>query len=175
MTAINGRAVAKLKFSQPVVGPPAVSSDSQKLVIPGDQTLVYTIGMNPFDLCGCLVCAPCSRQCQRLRWWEPVDIIFCATTSQPTEARIQTLQMDDAGQLTLVSEDTVDGQVNDPCLLRGFELFVPSTPQRVTAFRVTDEAGQPPLAKVGANQLEEGLQTKTFLLPTWWAVVDGRA
>jgi len=79
-------------------------------------------------------------------------------------ARVQTLQMDNAGQLAVVAADTVDGQVNDPCLLRGYELFVPSTPQRVTAFRVTDEAGQPPLAKVGANQLEEGLQTKMFLL-----------
>lgn len=163
VTAINGRAVAKLKFSQPVVGPPAVSSDSQKLVIPGDQTLVYTIGLNPFT-CVAVSYVPHATGSVKAPMIGAGRYYLLCDNFTADKARIQTLQMDDAGQLTLVSEDTVDGQVNDPCLLRGFELFVPSTPQRVTAFRVTDEAGQPPLAKVGANQLEEGLQTKTFLL-----------
>ena len=163
IAANNGRAIAKLKFSQTVIGPPAVSSDSLRLVIPGDQTMVYTIGINPF---ACLAVSYIPHLTGSIkapmvtagRYYLMVD------NNSADKARVQTLQMDDAGQLTPVAEDIVDGQVNDPCLLRGYELFVPSTPQRVTAFRVTDEAGQPPLAKVGANQLEEGLQTKMFLL-----------
>ena len=163
IAANNGRAIAKLKFSQSVIGPPAVSSDSLRLVIPGDQTMVYTIGLNPF---ACLAVSYIPHLTGSIkapmvtagRYYLMVD------NNAADKARIQTLQMDDAGQLSSVAADTVDGQVNDPCLLRGYELFVPSTPQRVTAFRVTDDAGQPPLAKVGANQLEEGLQTKMFLL-----------
>lgn len=163
IAAIGGRAVAKLKFSQTVVGPPAVSSDSQRLVIPGDQTLIYTIGINPF---GCLAVSyiPHRTGSVRTPMLAAGRYYLMCDNNTADKARIQTLQMDEPGQLTLVAEDTVDGQVNDPCLLRGYELFVPSTPQRVTAFRVTDESGQLPLAKVGANQLEEGLQTKMFLL-----------
>lgn len=163
IAAINGRAVAKLKFSQAITGPPAVSSDAQKLVIPGDRTMVYTVGINPF---GCMAVSYIPHETGSVK--APMIAagryyLMCDNFSAD-KARIQTLQMDDAGQLTQIAQDTVDGQVNDPCLLRGYELFVPSTPQRITAFRVTDEAGQPPLAKVGANQLEEGRQTKMFLL-----------
>ncbi len=163
VAAISGRAIAKLKFSQTVVGPPAVSSDSQKLIIPGDQTLVYTIGINPFS-CLAVSYIPHPTGSVRAPMISAGRYYLMCDNNAADRARIQTLQMDEAGQLTIVAQDTVDGQVNDPCLLRGYELFVPSTPQRVTAFRVTDDAGQPPLAKVGSNQLEEGLQTKMFLL-----------
>jgi len=163
VAAISGRAVAKLKFSQPVVGPPAVSSDSQRLVIPGDQTLIYTIGTNPFS-CEAVSYIPHGTGSVKAPMIAAGRYYLLCDNFSADRARVQTLQMDNAGQLAVVAADTVDGQVNDPCLLRGYELFVPSTPQRVTAFRVTDEAGQPPLAKVGANQLEEGLQTKMFLL-----------
>lgn len=170
IAASSGRAIAKLKFTQKVIGPPAVSSDLQTLVIPGDQTLVYTVSINPF---GCLASSyiPHGTGSVRVPMVAAGRYFLMCENNTAEKARIQTLQMDDAGQLTLVTEDnidgqvnTIDGQVNDPCLLRGYELFVPSTPQRVTAFRVTDDAGQPPLAKVGANQLEDGLQTKMFLL-----------
>jgi len=163
IAAISGRAISKLKFSQEVTGPPAVASDSQKLVIPGDQTLVYTISLNPF---GCLAVSHVPHRTGSVK--APITtagryFLMCDNNTAE-KARIQTLQMDENGSLSIVAVDSVDGQVNDPCLLRGYELFVPSTPQRVTAFRVSDEAGQPPLAKVGANQLEEGLQTRMFLL-----------
>lgn len=163
IASISGRAISKLKFSQTTIGPPAVSSDSQMLVLPGDQTLVYTISLNPFS---CLAVSQIPHRTGSIR--APMitagRYFLMCDNHAAEKSRIQTLQMDEKGQLTVVAEDFVDGQVNDPCLLRGYELFVPSTPQRVTAFRVADEAGQPPLAKVGANQLEEGLQTRMFLL-----------
>lgn len=163
IAATGGRAISKLRFSQATIGPPAVSSDSQMLVLPGDQTLVYTIGLNPF---GCLAVSQIPHRTGSIR--APMitagRYFLMVDNDEAEKARIQTLLMDEKGHLTIVAEDFVDGQVNDPCLLRGYELFVPSTPQRVTAFRVADESGQPPLAKVGANQLEEGMQTRMFLL-----------
>ena len=164
IAAITGRAVAKLKFSQPIIGPPAISSDSQRLVIPGDRTLVYSIGINPF---ACLAVSYVPHQTGSVK--APMiaagRYFLMCDNSTAERARVQTLEMNQGGQLAFVSEDWVDGQVNDPCLLRGYELYVPSTPQRITAFRVTDEAGQVPLAKVGANQLEESpVQARMFLL-----------
>ncbi len=164
IAAITGRAVAKLKFSQPIIGPPAISSDSQRLVIPGDRTLVYTIGINPF---ACLAVSHVPHQTGSVK--APMiaagRYFLMCDNNTAERARVQTLEMNQGGQLAFVSEDWVDGQVNDPCLLRGYELYVPSTPQRITAFRVTDEAGQVPLAKVGANQLEESpVQARMFLL-----------
>lgn len=163
IASVNGRAQAKLKFSQPVIGPPAVSSDSLKLVLPGDSTLVYTIALNPF---GCLAVSHIPHRTGSVgapmlsagRYYLMVD------NDTAEKARVQTLQEEADGSLSIVATDTVDGQVHDPCLLRGYELFVPSTPQRITAFRVGDEPGQQPLSLVGSNQLEEGTQTDMFLL-----------
>ncbi len=163
IASVNGRAQAKLKFSQPVYGPPALSSDSTKMVLPGDQTLVYTISLNPFS---CLAVSHIPHRTGSVgapmlsagRYFLMVD------NDTAEKARVQTLQQEADGSLTIVASDSVDGQVHDPCLLRGYELFVPSTPQRVTAFRVGDDPGQQPLSLVGANQLEEGTQTDMFLL-----------
>lgn len=163
IASVNGRAQAKLKFSQPIFGPPAVSSDSLKMVVPGDQTLVYTISLNPFS---CLAVSHIPHRTGSVgapmlsagRYYLMVD------NNTADKARVQTLQEEADGSLTIVASDNVDGQVHDACLLRGYELFVPSTPQRVTAFRVGDERGQQPLALVGSNQLEEGTQTDMFLL-----------
>ena len=163
ISVASGRAIAKLRFSQPVIGPPTVSSDAQRLVIPGDQTLVYTIGINQF---GCIAVSQIPHRAGSVK--VPMlsagrYFLLCDNATADT-ARVQTLQMNDEGQLSIVAADSVDGQVYDPCLLRGYELFVPSTPQRITAFRVADEANQPPLSRVGVNQLEEGIQTRMFLL-----------
>ncbi len=159
----SGRAIAKLRFSQPVIGPPTFSSDEQKLVIPGDQVLVYTIAVNPF---GCMAVSQIPHQAGSVKvpMLSAGRYYLLCDNATAEAARIQTLQMNDAGQVSVVASDSVDGQIHDPCLLRGYELFVPSTPQRITAFRVADEASQPPLSKVGANQLEEGIQTRMFLL-----------
>jgi hypothetical protein len=163
IAALTGRAIAKLKFSQKVIGPPAVSSDSQKLIVPGDQTMIYTLGINPFA-CQAVSAVPHRAGSVKSPMLAAGRNFLLIDNDSAERSRIQTLEINDAGQLSPIAQDFVDGQVNDPSLLRGYELFVPSTPQRVTAFRVTDDAGQPPLAKVGANQLEDGIQTRMFLM-----------
>ena len=159
----NGRALSRLKFSQPIIGPPALASDGSKLVIPGDETLVYTLSLNPLS---CIAVSQIPHKAGSVK--TPMlaagkYFLMCDNVSAE-KARIQTLNIDDSGVLKVETTDPIDGQINDPCLLRGYDLFVPSTPQRVTAFRVAEEIGQPPLSRVGANQLEDGVQTRMFLL-----------
>ena len=159
----NGRALSRLKFSQPIIGPPALASDGSKLVIPGDETLVYTLSLNPLS---CLAVSQIPHKAGSVK--APMlaagkYFLMCDNVSAE-KARIQTLNIDDNGVLSVETTDPIDGQINDPCLLRGYDLFVASTPQRVTAFRVAEEIGQPPLSRIGANQLEDGVQTRMFLL-----------
>ena len=159
----NGRALSRLKFTQPVIGPPALASDGSKLVIAGDETLVYTLNLNPLS---CMAVSQIPHKAGSVK--TPIIaagkyFLLCDNVTAD-KARIQTLNMDGSGALTVEASDPIDGQVNDPSLLRGYDLFVPSTPQRVTAFRVAEEIGQPPLSRVGVNQLEDGLQTRMFML-----------
>jgi len=163
VAAANGRMLARLKFSQQVIGPPALSSDGLELVIAGDETLVYTLSVNPLN---CIAVSEIPHKAGSVK--APMlaagkYFLMCDNLTSD-RARIQTLTIDDAGVLQVLSADSVDGNIHDPCLLRGYDLFVPSTPQRVTAFRVAEEVGQPPLSRVGTNLLEDGLQTRMFLL-----------
>lgn len=170
IAAATGRASSRLKFSQPVIGPPAVSESSsdgggQKvLVIPGDQTLVYTVGVNPLK-CLAVSHIPHATGSVRAPMIAAGRYFLLADNITAEQARIRTLELNpQTQQLTAINEQMILGQVNDPMLIRGAALFVPSTPQQVTAFHVTDEKGEPSLSKIGANQLEEGIQTQMFLL-----------
>jgi len=163
IAAVNGRALAKLAFPQTVIGPPAVTGDGQKLVLPGDQAMVYTLSLNPFA-CETVSHIPHRPDSVRVPMLAAGRYLLLCDNASSAKGRIQTLQTESDGRLSIVASNEVDGQILDPPLLRGYELFVPSTPQRISAFRVGDEPGQPPLASIGANQLEEGLQTQMFLL-----------
>ncbi len=164
VSTVNGRITARLTFSQPVVGPPAVSRDGRQLVIPGDAMFVYTMTLNP------LTCAAVSYLEHRAGSVEsPLltagDLFVMTDNHRADSGRVRILELNSSGQLAVRGTELVDGHIRDPLLLRGAELFVPSAPQRVTAFRIAADAGSPlPLAKIGANQLEDGQQTRMFLL-----------
>ena len=163
LAVANGRALSRLRFSQPVIGPPALASDGSKLVIPGEETLIYTLNLNPLS-CISVSQIPHKAGSVKAPMLAAGKYFLLCDNVTAENARIQTLNIDNDAVLTVEATNSVDGQINDPCLLRGYDLFVPSTPQRVTAFRVAEEIGQPPLSRVGANQLEDGLQTRMFLM-----------
>ncbi len=163
MNSVSGRAVSMLTFPQKITGPPAVSSGNNQLIIPGDQTLVYTVSLSPFE-CAAVSHIPHGPDSVRTGVITAGRYFLFCDNYQANSARIRTLEIDENGVLSVVAEDFVDGHVEDPLLLRGYELYVPSSPQRITAFRVGDEPGKQPLAKVGANLLEEGELTRMHLL-----------
>lgn len=164
ISASTGRAVASVEFSQPVFGPPALSRDGDLLVIPGDDTMVYTLSTNPLSVKAASLVPHRPGSVQSPLLTTGAIFLMCDNDT-PDRCRLRTLELDDeTGRLSVRSTDFINGAVRDPCLLRGRELFVPSTPQRITAFRVTDDPDQPPLSLIGANQLEDGEQTRMFLL-----------
>ncbi|MBL8817509.1 MAG: PQQ-binding-like beta-propeller repeat protein [Planctomyces sp.] len=160
----NGRAIARIKFTQRVIGPPTLSRDAKSLLIPGDQMFVYSLSISP------LACTTVSYINYRPGSVEaPMitagEVFVLYDNDTPGACRVRVLQKDAAtGQLSVRATESVDGQVRDPSLLWGGQLYVPSSPQRVTVFRITDDPDQAPLSKVGANQLEDGIQTRMFLL-----------
>lgn len=160
----NGKAISKVKFNQPVVGPPAVTRDRRYMVIPGDQSVVYTLSINPLE------CVAVSYVEHRLGSVEaPIQtmgqILLMCDNDLAETARLRVLDLDsETGKVTVRYTDKVDGQVRDACQLRGTDLFVPSTPQRITAFSVNDSPeANPPIARIGSNQLENATTAPVHL------------
>ncbi|MDG1897111.1 MAG: PQQ-binding-like beta-propeller repeat protein [Fuerstiella sp.] len=160
----SGEAISRVTFKQPVVGPPAITRDEPKyMVIAGDQSLLYTLSISPLE------CVAVSYVEHRLGSVEaPIlttgKLMLMADNDSADKARLRVLQVNpSSGEVVVRASDVVDGQVRDASLIRGRELYVPSTPQRVTAFRVNDEPDADHLAKVGANQLEDAATAPIFL------------
>ncbi len=161
----TGKAISRVVFNQPVIGPPAISRDEKFMVVTGDQSVVYTLSVNP------LQCAAVSYVEHRLGSVEaPIlttgRIMLLCDNDTADKARLRVLDVNsDTGKITVRYTDYVDGHVRDQCRIRGAELFVPSTPQRITAFSVNDEPdANPPISRIGANQLENASVSPMHLL-----------
>lgn len=162
----NGRAISKVKFNQPVIGPPAVTRDRKFMVVPGDQSVVYTLTINPLE------CVAVSYIEHRLGSVEaPVltmgNVLLMCDNDVAEKSRLRVLAVNEqTGEITVryTDRDSVAGQVRDACLLRGTELFVPSTPQTITAFSVNDSPdADPPIAWIGSNQPPDPSTTPVHL------------
>jgi outer membrane protein assembly factor BamB len=159
----TGRAVRRVRFNQPVQGPPTVSRDQTSLIIPGRSAFVYTLSLQPLE-------------CRNASWIgygegsvaAPVvtmgDLFLLCENYSAENSRLRALEMSGDGSLVEREQRTVVGQVLDPCLLRGDQLYIPSTPQRVTAFRVSDRPDNDALSQIGTNQLENSEFTSMFLV-----------
>lgn len=162
----NGRAISKVKFNQPVVGPPAVTRDRKYMVLAGDQSVVYTLTINPLE------CVAVSYIEHRLGSVEaPIltmgKVLLMCDNDIAEKSRLRVLDVNEqTGVVTVryTDNDSVAGQVRDACLLRGTELFVPSSPQTITAFSVNDSPdADPPIAWIGSNQPPDPSTTPVHL------------
>lgn len=156
ISADNGRINSKVTFNQKVMGPPTLSRDKKFMLIPGDQSVVYTL-----DAVSLKSTAVSYIEHRPGSIEAPLQtmgyILLLCDNDAAEEARLRVLKIDEStGQVSTWYQTSVAGQVRDRCVLRGTNLFIPSTPQRVTAFSVNDSPdANPPIARIGGNQLEE--------------------
>lgn len=155
----SGKITRRTRFSQPVLSPPLLMDGF--LLVGGELSVVYTIdirtlepvqvsfvGQNPGTIVapmmalGSLVVVPENREAEkcllRVLRWNPDD---------------RSLVMD-ARSLDPKIQPRVEGHVIDQPIVRGNQLFVPSTGQRITAFAVSDDPENLPLTHLADVQLE---------------------
>lgn len=147
----TGTLAARLTFSQPVVGPGVIegapSSDGQaadsQLVVIGDQDVVYTLNRRPLE------CVAVSYLAQRSQ-----SVVAPLVSMGPYLAYVENLSEDNS-RLHLLKRDAtkpglfevasgpIAGMVVDEAVIRGRDLFVPSTVERISAFSVSDTPDEP--------------------------------
>lgn len=159
----TGSIANRLTFSQEITGPVALA-DGQHLVVAGDREVVYTLTKRPLACVGVSFLAqkPRSINAPLLSMGPYVLMIENGDTER---SRLRLLAAANPLQLTEVATGDVEGLVLDEPVIRGRDLFIPSTRERVTAFTVSDDQGQPPLLK-GPSYLVEGAQDSPIFLTT---------
>jgi len=157
----SGAASTRLQFSQSVSGPVALL-DGTHLVVCGDREVVYTLTKQPLECVAVNYFAqPAGSVVAPLVAIGPYVLL-----SQNTGARESTVRLLNAADPLKIAElasAKIGGRVLDMPVIRGRDLFIPSSGERVAAFTVSDDAGQPPLITGPNFQVQGGGDSTTYL------------
>ncbi|MBX3443606.1 MAG: PQQ-binding-like beta-propeller repeat protein [Planctomyces sp.] len=160
----TGRATGRLRFSQEISNPVALD-DGSRIVVGGDREVFYTITKRPL---ACVAVSylgqPSKSIVAPLLSMGPYVLAAENRTTNTCRLRLLTTEPKDQPLRDIATAD-VAGQVVDPPAVRGRDLFVPSTGERVAAFLLSAEMGQPPLSTGPTYEVKGGQPTVTYLAP----------
>jgi hypothetical protein len=159
----TGRSTARLSFTQKVVGPCAVSLSGDRLYLPGQENVLYVLTRRP-------------RACAQVSWLghgpgaieaPPVmmrSLLLLAENDRQSSCRLRVLDSAREDQPPAeIAGHRLDGHARDAPALRGKELFVPTSGERVAAFRVSETGDDRSLAIVASTQVKNGGGSPIFL------------
>jgi pSer/pThr/pTyr-binding forkhead associated (FHA) protein len=152
---VTGRINAMLTFSQPILSPPALVESGDRLAVAGRQALLYTLGQRPL---ACLHVslvghAPGAVQAPLTKLG---NYLLVAENDRQESCRLGVWDAsDEKHALRLLQTVRVPGEVRDAPVIRGRDLLIPSSLERISAFTVSADKEQRPLAPVASFQVEK--------------------
>lgn len=152
----SGTRMSRLRFPQGVVGPPVVSHSGERLYVPGHADLLYVLTRRPLG-------------CEQVVWLghgpgaiaTPTllarTLLLLAENDRVDSARLRAF---DVSRENLpprpLGDHRIEGLVHDPVAVRGKELVVPSSSERISAFTLAETGDQHSLAFVATFQVKGG-------------------
>lgn len=160
-----GTLTAQLSFSQPVIGPPALLEDGGHLLLPAEQELVYLLSLRPLEIrqvhllghqAGALTAPPV--QMGRL--------VLLTANDRTDSSRLYAVRtpLPETNSLLEPFSMRIPGHVLDKPVLRGRQLFVASSGERISAFTVTDDPAAETLTPLAGYQPQSNRTTALHLL-----------
>lgn len=149
----TGRLAERLQFPQQLLAPPVPASDEEHLVIAGDEGVLYTVSTHPLE------CRQVSNLDHRAGSVSaPLmamgRLILMIENDRSDSCLLHALELGEGGSLQQVAEARLQGHVRDAPILRGRQLVVPSSGERIVALTVSDDANQQTLTRIAAHQVE---------------------
>lgn len=159
----TGKLMSQLKFTQGVSGGPVLSDSGERLYLAGRDAVLYVLTRRPL---GCervvyvghgpgAVVAPLLMM---------KSFLLLCDNDQLDSCRLRLLDTTrETATPTEIASVRVTGHVHSPPILRGKQLFVPSNPERVTAFTVSEAADSSSLVEVAQHSVKGGTPGPFFL------------
>ena len=160
----TGRIATRLTFSQELHAPPALFARTKQMVIAGHEQLLYTISTRPLECVSVsyLGHGPGAITAPLLSMG---TLLLVSENDRIETCRLRVLDFSGDGQrLEQITEERVDGQVQDAPFLRGNQLFIPATPERIYAYTVSDDDEKRTLTYVDEFQEPTGIPGPLHLL-----------
>ena len=169
----TGRPLAEAIFPQPILGPPVRIAGAERLIVFGEAATAYTLDLRTLKTqavsylghaAGAVAVPPQVAG----------SLVVLLENDRLESAQVRVLAFDaKSNRLKQVAAERVAGQIHRPPVLRGNVLVVPSLPERVTAFSLSDDPGRPPLTRLTGAELPDPQGVPTYLVAgpdgTVWA------
>lgn len=155
LDVVTGKLTTQLKFSQPVVTSPVLAANGERLIVAGERAVLYSLNYRPLE---CVAVTYTGHPLGSIQ--SPLlkmgDFLLTAENDLKDSSQLRVWDLSKADQpLSRLAAARVKGQVRDPAVLRGKQLIVPSSPERLSSFTVSDEKGEKALAAAGTYQAEQ--------------------
>lgn len=159
----TGTILASLSCSQPLATSPLLLPESQHGLLIGARDLAYLIELNPPAVVevlylghgsGAIATAPIRMG--------PLVLVIENDRADSVRLRVFDTRQK-TPELVQTDEKRLPGRVIDAPVIRGKQLVIPSTPERITAFTVSAESEQPPLTQVSYFQVPNPRLTSTWI------------
>ncbi|NNJ26322.1 Outer membrane protein assembly factor BamB [Planctomycetes bacterium LzC2] len=172
LLAVNrttGQIDGGLKFPQSVLSPPVAAGGAgdaagRRLLLAAGQNTVYTLVGNPPTLEAVSYTGHGSGAIPVPL--QPIgrNVLMC-DNDRADSALLRAFAVDEEdGEATEVGRARVNGRIDVPPELRGENLFVSTSPERMTAFAVADDPGKNVFSRLATAQLPNPQPVPTYLV-----------
>ncbi|QDT97204.1 outer membrane protein assembly factor BamB family protein [Gimesia aquarii] len=160
---ISGNRISQLKFAQPLIGAPGLVYGEQAVAVAGHEAVIYLVSLRPFE-CKRVTAIGHRPGTIRIPIIPMGKLLMVCENDRADSALLHILDGNgENASLNELEQFRIKGHVQSPPVLRGKQLFLPTVPERITAFTVTDEEGKRKLTEIASYQLQDPLSCQIYL------------
>ncbi|QDT64460.1 outer membrane protein assembly factor BamB family protein [Calycomorphotria hydatis] len=161
--AQNGQLTHRVSFPQDIVGPPALLADGTHLIVLGERDTAYVMSTQPP---ACEQVISIGQPAGSIEY-PPItmgETVLISINDKLDSSEIISLRTS-SNDFSIAGRERLIGRINGLPMLRGNQLFIPTSDERVTALMVSDDPSQPALTVLTATQLPDAKPGPLFLSP----------
>ena len=161
----TGKSTVRLTFPQPLHASPVLLSGGTHVAVAGEEAILYSLTLRP------LACESASLLGHKagslvapLLSMGSLILVTENNSLQSSVLRVVDAHNPSQGLAEIKSAKVaIEGQVQDPPVLRGNSLFVPASGEQVSAFTVSDDSKETPLTLIGRHSVKTDHPGPVFL------------
>lgn len=151
---VSGKLLSTLTFSQPLAASPVLFQNGERFMVAGDRAVLYTLNYRPLE-CVAVTYSGHTAGSIQAPLLKLGDFLLTAENDRQDSAQLRLWNLAVGDQpLVPIATARVSGHVRETPMLRGKQLIVPSSPERISSFVVSDEKGSKALSAAGTYSVE---------------------
>jgi outer membrane protein assembly factor BamB len=152
----TGRLKEQMTFSQDIVGPPTVAPGGEHLLVAGQTALLYALSIRPLQVVA-VTFADHAENAVAVPLLTMGRLMLLCDNDRINSCQLRVFDATNPHEALVEAKPVrIDGQVFDRPVLRGSQLVVVSSGERLQAFAVNDDPEKKGLALIGNYKVQEG-------------------